>query len=129
MKGKEGDTGGKSKGCILVADDEEQFRHYVVRALKSEGYETIEAADGVEALKLLEGGALVDLVICDLIMPKLGGVGLVKEAAKKFPGLKVMLISGYVDNVEAISKDLGFEACFLRKPFTPEELMAAIKAV
>lgn len=129
MKVKEGNSARPGKGCVLVADDEEPFRRYVVRVLKSEGYETIEAADGMEALKALAGGAAVDLVISDLVMPELGGVGLAKEVATKYPGLKVLFISGYVDNVDEISRDLGFEAFFLRKPFTPEELMTAVKAL
>jgi two-component system cell cycle sensor histidine kinase/response regulator CckA len=129
MKAKEGSSARPGKGRVLVAEDEEPFRRYVVRVLKSEGYEPLEAADGMEALKALQGGAAVDLVISDLIMPELGGAGLAKEVAKKYPGLKVLLISGYVDNVEEISKDLGFEAFFLRKPFTPDELMTAVKAL
>ena len=129
MKAKEGYPAGQGKGRVLVADDEEPFRRYVTRVLKSEGYETVEAADGMEALKLLESGTAVDLIISDLIMPELGGVGLAREVARKYPGLKVLFISGYVDNVEAISKDLGSEAYFLRKPFTPDELIEAIKAL
>ena len=129
MKVKEGYPAGQGKGRVLVADDEEPFRRYVTRVLKSEGYETVEAADGMEALKLLESGTAVDLIISDLIMPELGGVGLAREVARKYPGLKVLFISGYVDNVEAISKDLGSEAYFLRKPFTPDELIEAIKAL
>jgi len=129
MKAKEGQSSKPVKGRILIADDEEPFRRYVTRVLRSEGYEVAEAADGLEALKCLEGGARVDLVISDLIMPELGGVGLAKEVRKKFPELKVLFISGYVDSVDSISEDLGYEAFFLRKPFTPDELMEAVKAL
>ncbi len=121
---------GEQRRRVLLAEDDAAFRRFVGRVLVMSGYEVVEAGSGLEALTLLDGGgAPLDLIVSDIVMPGLGGAGLAREAHRRFPGLRIILISGYADKVEEILAEIGSEADFLRKPFTPDELIAAIEKV
>ncbi|MGV8042454.1 MAG: ATP-binding protein [Thermoanaerobaculaceae bacterium] len=83
---------------ILVAEDAPELRHMVVRILKALGYRVLEAADGDEALELLLAGTQhVDLVLADVVMPRMGGVELFQRARAHSPQLAFLLTSGYAE--------------------------------
>src|SRR5215467_14201618 len=104
---------------ILVVDDEEMVRSMARMALRSEGYEVLEANNGRDALDVLARAAtLPTLVLLDLTMPVMGGAELVPILNHDYPGLRVIVTSGYSE--EDVRRDLppGAVADFLQKPYT-----------
>jgi two-component system cell cycle sensor histidine kinase/response regulator CckA len=117
------------QGTILLVEDEDGLRALNARGLMSRGYTVLEAANGVEAMAVLEkiDGA-VDLVVSDVVMPEMDGPTLLKEMRQRNPELKIIFVSGYAE--EAFQKHLppeGQQFAFLAKPFTLKQLVAAVK--
>jgi PAS domain S-box-containing protein len=123
-------AGHKTKGKILLADDEETIRNLVRRVLQMAGLEVVVAADGREAIeKFTAGKDSIDLVILDLTMPHLDGESCFRELRRIKPGVKVILSSGYSEQ-EIVSRFAGKGlAGFVQKPYTSEELLAKIREV
>ena len=116
------------KEHILVVDDSPDTLEVLQRNLESRGYRVFTAPGAVEAIKILESTAM-DVVITDLKMPKVDGLSLVRHIQENFKDTEVMMITGYpsIDGaVEAVKT--GAEE-YLSKPFTDEELFAAVKRV
>jgi signal transduction histidine kinase len=114
---------------VLVVEDEPAVRELVARILQSEGYEVLAAEDGHAAIKLLERRPVrLDLVLTDVLMPQMNGRQLGDALHERYPGLPVVYMSG--DNGEAImTRHLVPEgAPFLRKPFSPSQLMEHVAA-
>jgi two-component system cell cycle sensor histidine kinase/response regulator CckA len=116
------------QGTILLVEDEDGLRALNARGLVSRGYTVLEAANGVEAMAVLEekDGA-VDLVVSDVVMPEMDGPTLLKEMRIRNPELKIIFVSGYAE--EAFQKHLPEHGqfAFLAKPFTLKQLVAAVK--
>ncbi len=94
-------------------------------ALEEAGHELLVAEDGEVALELLESGARPALVVSDVAMPGLDGLGLARAARKLAPGLPVLLLSGY--SASTVAANLRQENIrFLAKPYTLEDLRAAV---
>ncbi|MCH7627028.1 MAG: response regulator [Chloroflexi bacterium] len=106
-------------------------RNVTVYSLRDLGYEVYEAANGDEALRLLESpdAVSVDLVLTDIIMPLMGGVGLMEKLGHISPNVPVVLTSGYADNESLPQGILQPTVDFLRKPFTPVDLAKKIRSV
>jgi len=113
-------------GTILLAEDEKNIRDLFADVLRQEGYTVIAAEDGAQALVLAgEVEDRIDLVVCDVVMPNLGGVDLIRSLRANDPSLPVLFISGYTfDSLRA--GELAGEP-FLQKPFMPTELVARIR--
>jgi two-component system chemotaxis response regulator CheY len=115
---------------IMTADDSTSVRQMVSFALKQEGYEVVEAVDGQDALKKLDGGT-VNMLITDLNMPNMGGIELIKEVRAK-PQYKfmpiVMLTTESQDSKKQEGKAAGATG-WIVKPFKPEQLLAVVKKV
>ena len=112
---------------ILVAEDEEALCAMCVRALKMDGHEIAAAHDGGEALEVLtrEQGRF-DLLLTDVRMPVMDGIALALAAARDFPELTVLLMTGYADQRERAQ---GLDALIhdvLAKPFTLAMLRGAV---
>ncbi len=126
LLGETGETAARpSQRVVLVVDDEESVRSYVRRVLQGAGYQVLEAADGVDALALLEklSGA-VDLLVTDVKMPRLPGIELVKAVKGQFPAIPVIYISSIRrDGLH----DPRRSVIFVEKPFTPEVLLEAVQ--
>jgi PAS domain S-box-containing protein len=108
---------------LLLVEDEPAVRLMASRALQQYGYQVIEAGDGREALRLLEGSERpINLVVTDVVMPGMDGPELARRAQRLRPGLPVLFMSGYTDD-EIVRRGL-LEAGqpFLQKPYTPEAL-------
>ena len=114
------------KATILIVDDEKEIRDLVDIYLKSDGYNTIKACDGLEAINLLEEND-IDLIILDVMMPNLNGI----EACLKIREMREMPIIMLSAKSEDIDKILGLNMGaddYLTKPFNPLELVARVKS-
>ncbi len=114
-------------GRVLLVEDEVEVRQFAVRALKRQGYEVFEAADGVEALEMMRANpGKVDIVVSDVVMPEMDGPALFKELRKDNPLIKVIFVSGYPN--EAFRESLGTDDfAFLPKPFSLPQLAEKVK--
>jgi PAS domain S-box-containing protein len=115
---------------ILVVEDDPNVLETVVNMLRSLGYGTIVAANGREALAVLERGGTIDLLFTDIVMPGgINGFDLAHEAGQQYPGLKVLLTTGYAaihGNPEMVPTT---EFAVLRKPYLRADLAAKIDEV
>ena len=112
---------------VLVVDDEPMVRRLTARVLEGEGYHVSEARDGLEALHIVQSnGDEFDIVISDVVMPRLNGVELLQNIVTAHPELPVILMSGY--GLTRLN-ELGIAApCgVLMKPFPPEMLLAEVR--
>ena len=115
-------------GLILVVDDEPTLRNLICRTLNTQGFETISAANGDEALVLMAARPEIALVMLDLTMPQRDGLEVYAEMLAFYPKLAVMLMSGY--NEQSVASRLGPDApvpAFLHKPFRSTELLSMVR--
>ena len=110
---------------VLVVDDDAIVRRVVQGHLSDAGYRIFEAEDGQEALEVLERTGSVDLVIIDMVMPRLNGPGLIAELIRRRPSQSVLLISAYPAERETV-EDGRPSHPFLPKPFTRDQLLAKV---
>ena len=113
---------------ILLAEDEPSLRQLMARVLRTQGYTVLEAADGHEALTLAQAnGAKIQLLLTDVIMPGLSGKTLAEWLGQVNPAVRVLFISGYINNNavrDAMSRPGTF---FLQKPFNPLNLAKKVR--
>lgn len=115
-------------GRVLLVEDEDAVRRFAVAALKSKGYEVLQAGDGVEAIEVMKAhGNRVDIVVSDVIMPEMDGPTLMKELRKVDPKLKFIFVSGYPDDAFKNNLDPDAEFSFLPKPYNLAQLAAMVK--
>ena len=119
------DVSGTEK--VLVVDDEEQVRQVVAEMLAEHGYDVESATTPEDAIRMVEGGLRPDVLVTDVVMPKLGGPELAARLVELHPDLRVVLISGYTEHGLLAAEALSRSALFLRKPFTAEQLASAVR--
>jgi CheY-like chemotaxis protein len=104
-------------------------RQLAARVLQQQGYRTIEAGGGMEALLLLKGstGRQIDLLLTDVILPGMNGRELADQVRTQLPGVKVLFMSGYTGEALGRRGVLESEMAFLPKPFTPAVLVAKVR--
>jgi DNA-binding response OmpR family regulator len=113
---------------ILIAEDDDALRGIVTRVFWDQGYRTLEARHGHEALHLAELAApYLDLVVTDVIMPELGGLELGRELARRWSSIPVLYISAYPANDIFSRGGPPDSTPFLQKPFTPEVLLERVR--
>ena len=113
---------------ILLAEDEPALRRLLARLLRLKGLVVTEAADGIEALQLVSSqGRAPDLLISDVVMPRMGGLELAVELRLLHPQMPVLFISGYTDSLFIESEELRHGTCFLSKPFPPHALIGKVR--
>ena len=116
---------------ILIIDDEQQIRSMLRLMLERDGYEVVEASDGIEGISAYRQKP-ADLIITDLIMPNKDGIGMIIELQKEFPDVKIIAMSGgglnKPDGYLKGAKKLG-AACTLTKPIDREKLLRAVKNI
>ncbi len=118
------------KGTLLLVEDEDAVRSFGARALRNKGYEVLEANSGESAIEVLNGqGTGVDLIITDVVMPRLDGPSLVRIVRQNTPDIKVIFISGYTEDSFRKSLDEDAALHFLPKPFSLKQLAAKVKEV
>ena len=118
----------KPNEVVLVAEDERMVREIMARTLRECGYTVLEAADGKEALEVLEARAgQVSLVIADVVMPGLGGREMASRLAKHWPQVPVLFTSGYT-GLDVVRRGLLEEGReFIQKPLAPEALVRKVR--
>jgi DNA-binding NtrC family response regulator len=118
----------KREPTLLVVDDDVGVRRFIVRSLKDNGFRVIEAAEAAEGLEILrtEAGA-IDLVITDVVMPRMGGLDLAAELDRCYPDLKILYISGYTDSIAIAGIAQRAPHLVLLKPFTKEMLLDSVR--
>ena len=112
---------------VLIADDEEPMRKLVARAIAMDGHDTVTAQDGAEALEILvrEQGAF-DLLLTDIQMPIMDGIALALSAARDFPGLTILLMTGFADQRERASNLNAIAHDVITKPFSVADIRIAV---
>ncbi|MBR0740122.1 response regulator [Bradyrhizobium liaoningense] len=112
---------------ILIADDEDSMRTLVARAIAMDGHETVTAQDGAEALEILtrEDGAF-DLLLTDIQMPVMDGIALALSAARDFPDLTILLMTGFADQRERASNLNALVHDVVTKPFSVADIRTAV---
>lgn len=116
-------------GTILLVEDEDAVRMFASRALKNKGYKVIDARSGEQALDVLRGDDSVDVLISDVVMPGMDGVTLARLVRMERPAIKIILISGYSEDVARNGIDPEAGIHFLPKPFSLKQLAGAVKQV
>lgn len=110
---------------ILITEDEDSLRSFVARALRMDGHETVEAADGAEGLEALAEGRF-DLLLSDIRMPVMDGIELTHKAAAAHPGLRILLMTGYAEQRER-ADDLAAKIIdVVSKPFSLPDIRTAV---
>jgi len=121
-------TGSGPGHVVLVVDDEQVLRDLVCRTLRDEGYRTLEAAHGGEALELVESGPdTVDLVVTDVVMPGMDGRELGRRLARSRPTLPILYMSAYEVNDIFQRGSPWSSAPFLQKPFPRDGLINSVE--
>jgi len=112
---------------ILIADDEESMRVLVARAIALDGHEIVTAQDGAEALEILtdQEGAF-DLLLTDIKMPVMDGIALALAAARDFPEVIILLMTGFADQRERASGLNAIVHDVVTKPFSVADIRTAV---
>jgi response regulator RpfG family c-di-GMP phosphodiesterase len=111
---------------ILVVDDEESIREIVTAMLSTANYQCKQAGSGLEALALLESGEEFELMLSDLMMADLDGIGLLERTKEKFPDMPVVMVTAVHDISVALQALRNGAYDYLLKPFEREQLLAAV---
>lgn len=119
-----------SRQVVLVVDDEPGLRDLVCRTLQAEGYSTLEAGHGAEALEVMETSPEpVDLVVTDVVMPGMDGRELGRRLSQRWPDLPILYISAYDVNDIFRRGSPRTSAPFLQKPFPLEGLVTTVRGL
>ena len=119
------------EGRVLVIDDEEQIRKVVSIGLKKAGFDVEEAEDGGKAIEVLNTGEnpmMVDVIICDIRMPKINGTEAIAYFRSQYPSIPIIVLTGYPDVQLAMSLLKSGVVEYLTKPVDRDKLVAAVKS-
>jgi CheY-like chemotaxis protein len=112
---------------VLIADDEESMRLLVARAIALDGHDIVTAQDGAEALEILtEQEGAFDLLLTDIKMPVMDGIALALAAARDFPDLTILLMTGFADQRERASGLNAIVHDVVTKPFSVADIRTAV---
>jgi CheY-like chemotaxis protein len=115
---------------ILLVEDEPAVQRVAARALDARGYQVLTAGDGEEALRILGSrDRAVDLLLTDVVLQGMGGRELADAARRIRPGLPVMFVSGYTDDVVLQHRLVADDVHFLAKPYSPDALVQRVREV
>jgi CheY-like chemotaxis protein len=113
---------------ILVVEDNQSVREYVLAALREQGYKLLAAADGAQALELARGYAgEISLLLTDVVMPQMSGPQVARTLRRLRPDLKVLYISGFTQ--PSIEFDLGWGDAMIQKPFSPTAIAERVRGI
>ncbi|HEY5630321.1 MAG TPA: ATP-binding protein [Candidatus Limnocylindrales bacterium] len=115
------------RGTVLLAEDEVTVRQMARQVLRRAGWSVIEASTGAEALQLLETMRHpIDAMVSDVVMPGIGGIELAEAVLDRYPGVRVVLLSGYTAETLGLERVVARGARFVSKPASRRELLAAL---
>src|SRR5256885_1900850 len=112
---------------ILVVDDEEAIREIVSSMLTSAGYSCNQAGSGMEALSVLNSGESFELMLSDLMMADLDGIGLLERTKEKYPDMPVVMVTAVHDISVALAAIRNGAYDYLLKPFERDQLLATVR--
>jgi len=112
---------------ILIVDDEEAIREIVASMLSIAGYKCQQASSGVEALAILQSGEEFELMLSDLMMAELDGIGLLERTKEKYPDMPVVMVTAVHDISVALAAIRNGAYDYLLKPFEREQLLATVR--
>jgi two-component system, cell cycle sensor histidine kinase and response regulator CckA len=112
---------------VLIVEDEDGVRRLLRHVLEIRGYKVMEASDGEDALRVYQASTSIDLVLTDMIMPRMGGRELAGRLFSIDPDVKIIFMSGYTDDVLVRTGELGRGMSFLQKPLRPEALAGKVR--
>lgn len=114
---------------VLVAEDEEAIREFIVIHLRRAGYTVAEAADGVQAMELFEKQGDFDVAILDIMMPEMDGLEVCKALRTQDRNIGIIMLTARTQENDKVAGLLGGADDYVTKPFSPTELMARVDAV
>ncbi len=119
-----------SKGRMLVVEDDAKLRKYICLILTQADYDVVEAEDGEQAIAAIRSGdnaLLVNAIMCDLVMPKVGGMEAIAFFRSQFPGVPILVVTGHanIENMSELYKQGVVD--YLVKPIGPEKLLPAVE--
>lgn len=115
---------------VLLVEDDAAVRNLLMRVLRQSGYKLLEAHDGEEAIQICaQKGAGIQLVITDVVMPKLGGRRLADHLKGAWPEMKMIFMSGYTDDTIIRQGGLDQDMIFLQKPIAPTTFLTTVRKV
>jgi two-component system cell cycle response regulator CpdR len=118
---------GASMSRVLIVDDEDSMRQLVARALAMDGHDIMTASDGAEALEILGStDSAFDLLLTDIQMPIMDGIALALAAARDFPDLTILLMTGFADQRERASGLNAIAYDVITKPFSVADIRTAV---
>jgi PAS domain S-box-containing protein len=118
---------GPATGTLLLAEDEDAVRRVLAKMLRDRGYDVLEASDGVEALAIAGAReAPIDLLVTDVVMPRMGGIELADRLRELRPRTPVLFMSGHTGRTD-LAEQLPRDAEFLQKPFVPATMLAKVR--
>ena len=112
---------------LLIVEDDESVRTLAARALERDGHNVTVATDGAQGLDMIRqarGG--YDLVVSDIRMPEMDGLEMATAAAREFPSMRIMLMTGYADQRERAEELNGIILDVVQKPFTLAEIRTRV---
>src|SRR5437879_11321517 len=112
---------------ILVVDDEEAIREIVCSMLTNAGYHTRQASSGLKALEVLHAGGEFELILSDLMMAEMDGIGLLERLKEKYPDMPVIMVTAVHDISVALAAIRNGAYDYLLKPFEREQLLAMVR--
>lgn len=116
-------------GRVMIVDDEENIRKIVRMTLTKTGYDVVEAEDGEAAVKVIKSDdnpLMVDVIICDIRMPKVNGVEAIQYFRSQFPSIPVIVLTGYPDTDLAVSLLKQGVVDYVTKPVEGDKLAAVV---
>ncbi len=117
----------RTRATLLLVDDEPQIRTLTQRVLGLRGFHVLAAPDAASALDLVRTEPRIDLLVTDVVMPGMQGGELAARLRAIIPGLRVLFVSGYAP--ADLAQDMPADSSFLDKPYTPDELAVAVRAI
>ncbi len=113
---------------ILIVEDDESVRSFTARAIQASGHQVETAEDGDEGLETIRNaGGGYDLILSDIRMPAMDGIEMAKRAASEFPGLKILLMTGYAEQRERAADLQQVIIDVVPKPFTLLEIRSKVQ--
>ncbi|TPI18797.1 response regulator [Mesorhizobium sp. B4-1-1] len=112
---------------LLIVEDDESVRTLAARALERDGHKVTIATDGAQGLDMIrQAGGYYDLVVSDIRMPEMDGIEMATAAAREFPTMRIVLMTGYADQRERAEELNGIILDVVQKPFTLAEIRARV---
>ncbi len=113
---------------VVLAEDEDALRVLLGRVLMGSGYQVIAGRNGAEALDAVHArGGRVDLLLTDVVMPRMGGDELASRLSGEQPGLKVLFMTGHTEDTSLLGRFATGEVEVIQKPFTNEALLGMVR--